>query len=290
MSKKNSRSKQPPLSNHSFQLWHRSSIIVLLLLSLGGGILILGGWRSAPRGTAIGPEPLPQTTQTPRLAREYIYAGGRLIATEETASSGGTSPLSAPASLSALGTTMPTARINLSWAASAGGTVDHYEVERCQSFGPNCFSLAATVLPGGPTLNYSDTTAAAGSAYLYRVRAVDSSGNFSSYSVADLAVALSFTNDPLQTGDNIRAQHVTELRQAINAVRALANLSAATWTNAVQPGALIRAVDVQELRSNLDQARSALGLAAATYTNQPLAAGSTLIRRAHIDELRQAVK
>jgi hypothetical protein len=49
-------------------------------------------------------------------------------------------------------------------------------------------------------------------------------------------------------------------------------------------------VDVQEMRTQLDPARSILGLAAAIYTNEPLTAGTTPIRKNHLEELRQAVK
>jgi hypothetical protein len=283
MSKKVSRKKLPPRKRKG---WSKRqgliAIAVMMSLSLAG--LILAQWR----GGHFLSRSLPlQPQATPQLSKEYIYAGGRLLATEEP---GGTSPLSAPAALIATGTSSP--QVNLSWAASTGGTVSHYQVERCQLLAPNCYTVVAPNVPASTT-TYNDTTVSAGAAYLYRVRAVDTLGNFSTYSTVDLATAISFADDPLNpsgTRTPIRAQHVTQLRQAINAVRALANLPAAGWTNTVQAGAVVRAVDVQELRSNLDQARSTLGLAAAAYSDQPLGVGNTLIKKTHIEELRLAVK
>jgi hypothetical protein len=258
------------------------AVVIALFICLGLTTLLLAQWRSI-RGSFSPLISPPQTSSTPQLSKEYIYAGSRLIATEE--SGGGSSPLSPPSSLTATGASGP--QVNLSWSPAAGGTVDHYQVERMQSLSSGYILLA----PNVPIASYNDTAVSSGSAYLYRVRAVDAQGNFTGYSNIDLATAITFTDDPLQAATTtIKAQHIIELRQAVNAVRTLANLSAATWTNTVQPGAIIRAADVQELRTNLDQARSALSLAQVSYTNQPLSTGSTLIQKAHMDELRQAVK
>ena len=284
MSKKKAGKRQKSQSQKLKSRSRRKSLIVIaLILCLGLTSLILAQWRSvrSPFGAL---SPSPQPSPTPQLSKEYIYAGGRLIATEEP-TGGGSSPLSAPTGLTATAT--PSAQISLSWTASTGGTVDHYQVERCQNFAPNCYSVVAANVP---TINYSDTTVSAGSAYLYRVRAVDTAGNFSNYSSIDLATAITFLDDPLSVGTAVKAQHITELRQAINAVRTVANLSGATWDNSVQPGDSIRAIDIQELRNNLDQARSALGLTAMSYTDPTLSVGTTLIRKDHINELRQGVK
>jgi hypothetical protein len=267
---------------------------LLLSLSLVG--LILAQWRGFKRPLPSSSLTAPQSP-TPQLRKEYIYAGGKLLATEEPATGGGTSPLSAPSSMVATGMTTPNLQVNLSWSASTGGAVAYYVVERCQSLSPTCYTVvAANVAPTTPTITYSDSSVTSAVAYLYRVRAVDANGNFSTYSSADLATAISFTDDPLiSTAENqsaatpMRAVHITQLRSAVNAVRALANLSPATWANTVQAGSVIRAVDVQELRTAVDQARAQLGLAQAAYTNQPLSAG-TPIKKAHIDDLRSAVK
>jgi len=47
---------------------------------------------------------------------------------------------------------------------------------------------------------------------------------------------------------------------------------------------------VTELRSNLDPARSAIGVPAVQYTDPTLTSGSTIVKAAHIQELRSGVK
>jgi len=86
----------------------------------------------------------------------------------------------------------------------------------------------------------------------------------------------------------IKAQHLTELRQAVNATRAIAGLSAATWTHSDLTNALIYAVDVQELRDNLGQALTALSVPATSYDDPQLTVGTTLVKKVHIDQLRQS--
>jgi hypothetical protein len=279
---------------HSARFAQFALLALLVLLSVAG--LLFAQWRGFKASFTSSSFTAPQSP-TPQLTKEYIYAGGKLLATEEPITGGGVSPLSAPSSMVATGMTTPSTQVNLSWSASTGATVSYYVVERCQSFSANCYSVvAANVAPDTPTITYSDVTVASGVAYLYRVRAVDANGNFSAYSSADLATAITFEDDPLisiaenQSGATpVRAVHLTQLRSAVNAVRALGNLSPPSWTNAVQTGSVIRAVDVQELRTQLDQARAQLGLSQATYSNQPLSQG-TPVRKTHFDELRSAVK
>jgi hypothetical protein len=78
------------------------------------------------------------------------------------------------------------------------------------------------------------------------------------------------------------------LRQAVDAVRAAANLSAVTWTDTPLTNVIIKAVHVQELRTNLDQALNALALPVNGYTDPSLS--GLAIKKIHIDELRQRVE
>ncbi len=89
----------------------------------------------------------------------------------------------------------------------------------------------------------------------------------------------------------IKAVHITELRDAINQLRARAGLAAASWPESIASGVTtIKAAHVQELRTKLDEALAALGLATGGYTDPSLITGTTPVRAIHIQELRDRVK
>ena len=103
------------------------------------------------------------------------------------------SPPTAPAGLTA--TAAGTSQVGLSWAASTDNVgVAGYRVERCLGMG--CTNFAEV---GTPTsTNFSDTGLAPSTAYRYRVRAVDPSGNLSGYSAG--AEATTATAPPTPPG------------------------------------------------------------------------------------------
>ena len=279
MSKKKVRKPQKLKSSQRERLNRRKAIVIGLILCSGLTALIFARWAGM-RSASSRLVPLePQTSQSPSLSKEYIYAGGKLVAIEEPAP-----PLPPPTNLVA--TTQSGSQVNITWTASTGN-VDHYQVERSTSLN----GTYAPLSPNPTTTSFIDMTTTGGAAYLYRVCAVDASGGRSAYSNADFATAISFTDDPLVAGNTpIKAQHLTEIRQAINAMRATAGLAAASWTDPSLAGVQIKAVHIQELRLSLNQARSALGGAAITYTDSTLSVGSTLVKKVHIEELRQWVK
>src|SRR5206468_3635895 len=165
------------------------------------------------------------------------------------------------------------------------GTVHHYQIERAQSTGAGFALISSNVAVAA----FSDTSVNSGTSYVYRVCAVDAAGNHSAYSNVDLATAISFTDEPLTPGTTtIRAQHISELRQAISAVRTLAGLSAVTWTDPSLSGVTIKAVHIQEMRISLDEALSSLGLPASSYTDSSLT--GIAVKKVHVDELRQRVR
>ena len=184
-----------------------------------------------------------------------------------------------PANLHATATT--TTSIGVSWSASAGAT--QYEVARASGGG---FTTVATT----SATTFTDSVSA-GKAWVYKVRAVNGSGT-SMYSTPDVATTIFFTDDPvLSQLTKIKAVHITELRQAVNAVRAAAGLEATTFSDAsLTSGLRIKAVHVQELRAALTPARASLGLSTAVFTDPGLTVGSTKIRAVHVQELRDAVK
>ena len=183
-----------------------------------------------------------------------------------------------PTAVSAAAVT-PT-RVDLVWNFS--GTADSYDIER-RAAG------AYAKVGSSTTRSYSDTTAAANTAYLYRVRAVKS-GTSSEPSGPDLATTVIFADDPLVSGQTpIRAQHILDLRTAVNAVRTTAGLAQSSFTDASLAGVNAKTAHIQELRSALDGARSQLLLAPLSYTDQPLANG-LFIKRVHVDQVRGGVK
>jgi hypothetical protein len=248
-------------------------------------VLLAGGsvahWRGARLGSFAAA--FMQATPTPTLlslSKEYVYAGGRLVATEEPA---GAASAAGPADLVATAT--QTTQVSLTWSAPASGAVDHYVVERAQSVNGPYSPLS----PDPTGTGFTDGTAAAGTAYLYHVKAVFAGGASSAYSSPDLATTVVFTDDPLTQGvTTIKAQHFDELRQAVGAVRALANLQPAAWTDQTLAGSSIKAAHVEELRTNLDQALAALGITTTPYSDAPLA--GVFVKKVHLEELRQRLR
>jgi hypothetical protein len=254
---------------------------LVIILGLGAVAGPLRNTSGAKRLRALFAAPAAPPTIPPagNPSKEYIYAGGKLIATEESASV----TLVAPSLTATTLSDLSTPQVSISWSATTGA--DHYQVERTTNI-----ATSYTVINSNVTATtFTDNTVSSVTAYLYRVRAVDSVGNVSPYSNIDLATAISFTDDSLTAGSTtIKSPHLTELRQAVSAVRATAGLSAAAWAESISPGVTtIKASHIQELRTKLDEARSALGLTACSYTN---AAVGVMIQKNHIDELRQCVR
>jgi ELWxxDGT repeat protein len=97
-----------------------------------------------------------------------------------------------------------------------------------------------------------------------------------------------FTDHPLVAGQtHLRAVHILELRQAVNSLRASANLAAFAFTDPALAGTPVKAAHLLELRTALNQARAALGRPALTYANA-IARGAR-VRAADIMELRAGV-
>jgi hypothetical protein len=191
---------------------------------------------------------------------------------------------SAPTNFTATAATATT--VNLAWTASAGATPSTtYEVARSSAGSP--FATVRT------TSNTSIADAVvAGTTYIYKVRAVDGTVGNSGYSVPDVATTIFFTDDPLiPQVTKVKIVHLTELRLAVNALRAAAGLSASTFTDpTVTTATKIKAVHFQELRTPLNQARTSLGLSAVTFTDAALVPASTKVRAVHLQELRSSVK
>lgn len=186
----------------------------------------------------------------------------------------------APTGLQATATSV--AQVNLSWTADSCAT--HFEVWRRSTGG--YYAIAAPT-----TTSFVDTAVTADAAYVYMVRALNGAGT-SPDSVRDAATTVMFTDDPVTAGSTaIKGAHVSQLRVAVNALRATAGLTPFTFTDStLLTTTFIRAAHFSDLRSAVDAARAALDLPAITFTDAFLAAQSTSVKAVHLQELRSAVK
>lgn len=185
----------------------------------------------------------------------------------------------APTNVAATATTGT--NILVSWTAASGAT--SYNVYRTAD-NVNWTQVSTPGAVVGTTFN---NAVSANLAYKYKLRAV--SGVESSDSNTDHAVALVWTDPTLAVGTTaVKAAHVTELRSAVNALRALnANQSAFPFTDNVLTATttMARAVHVTELQTQLNVIRLALGASAIVFTETPVA-GATAIKATHLAELR----
>ena len=100
-----------------------------------------------------------------------------------------------------------------------------------------------------------------------------------------------FTDDMITAQQTtVKAQHIIELRRAVDALRAVAGLGAAPWTDpSLASSNIIRAIHVLDLRMYLDDAATRLGYATSPYTDSSLTSGF-VIKRIHIEELRRRIR
>ena len=184
-----------------------------------------------------------------------------------------------PTPINVVATATSTTSVSVSWSPSNGAT--QYEVLRASA------GIAYATRTTTPATNFTDSSLVPGTTYLYRVRAMDSSARASQLSAPDAATTILFTDDPVMAGATaVKSLHITEVRTAVNAVRAAAGLGAATFTD----GPIIQAIQFQEVRNALTPARAALGLPTITYTDATLTPGSTIIKAVHMQDLRSGAK
>ncbi|MFZ2493956.1 MAG: fibronectin type III domain-containing protein [Thermoanaerobaculia bacterium] len=186
-------------------------------------------------------------------------------------------PVAAPTGINATATGATT--VGVTWNAVTGAT--GYQIFRSAS-GIGGFAQVGTSVGA----SYHDT-AATNTAYLYRVRATNG-GTTSVDSAYDLATTVVFTDSTVTPGTTaIKAVHFTELRTAVNAVRALAGQAAGSYTEpSLGAGTTMKAAHVSEPRSLLDAARAALSLSTLSYTDATLSAATTAAKAAHVTEIR----
>jgi len=177
----------------------------------------------------------------------------------------------------------------VSWTLPGGTAPVQYDVYRSAD-GVNYTQIGSIA---HPNTTYTDNTATANTAYLYKARSAGSGGtNESADSNRDLATTVVFTDPTLVSATTqVKTVHITQLRTAVNAVRALTPLGAGTYTDPTLTSGTthIKRLHVIDLRTALDAARSNLSLTAISYA-ESLTAGVTTIKKSHINELRAGVQ
>ena len=162
------------------------------------------------------------------------------------------------------------------------------------------FANLSSVTLGGSTASWSysngtDEITVTTPAHVVGAVAIDLvpvSGSTYSRSNAFAYLPTVFTDDTLFVGvTTSKAQHILELRQAVDALRAVAGLGNASWNDAVlTPMTItIKAVHIEELRTSLDNAATTLGYATQPYTD-PSLSSSIFVKKVHIEELRQRIR
>ncbi|HEX6161084.1 MAG TPA: hypothetical protein VF111_13010, partial [Thermoanaerobaculia bacterium] len=109
-----------------------------------------------------------------------------------------------PAPTGVVATALSGTSVNVTWSSS--GNVDNFRVERCTAL--NCITF-----PPDTESPFVDTTAAANTAYVYRVYAVRG-GTASDPSGGDLATTILFDDDPISTVSPktpVRRRHIEQL-------------------------------------------------------------------------------
>jgi YD repeat-containing protein len=178
--------------------------------------------------------------------------------------------------------------ISLSWTQVSG--VLTYRLERT----PNLLTPYSLVTET-PNNAFTDTGAnlSRGRTFLYRVRAVDGSGNQSPPSAVVMATAITFFDETITAHVTVvNWQHVEDLRVAVTGIRRAALLPDPTWTEPSGHGAPVLAAHVQELRTQLNEGLAALGLPTPDFYEPTLqtGAGGTPIRKIHFDQLRERAR
>jgi YD repeat-containing protein len=177
----------------------------------------------------------------------------------------------------------------------AGKTVGGQPVKLSGSFG----GLSAVMI-GGTSASWSYTngtgeitvTTPAHAVGAVAIDLIPSAGMILSKANAFAYLPTAFTDDTLVARvTTSKGQHVIELRQAVDALRAVAGLGPSPWKDPTLPpfNTIIRADHIQDLRKYLEEAATRLGYPAVTYADPGLGA-KAVIRLVHIEELRKRIR
>lgn len=108
------------------------------------------------------------------------------------------------------------------------------------------------------------------------------------------ASSFTFTDEPLDPSTTvIKKIHITELREAVNNLRAQGNLGPFNFTDPTLTTTVttIKRAHINDLRTALTEAAAALAKPTPNFPTDPtIVSGTTIIKAAHIRELRDAVR
>ncbi len=175
-------------------------------------------------------------------------------------------------------TALSSSSVNVTWAPVTGAAT--YDVYRAGSL-----TAVYALIGSSATTSFLDNGRSANTTYLYKVRARAASGTLTGFSTLDAATTTIFTDAVLNATVPVKAAHLTELRTAINAMRAAAQLTAFPFTP-LTPGATVSRAHLLELRTALNAARSSLALPFITYTDPTITPQSTIVKAIHFMQLR----
>jgi Cu/Zn superoxide dismutase len=101
-----------------------------------------------------------------------------------------------------------------------------------------------------------------------------------------------FTDDPLVLqATSVKAVHITQLRTAVNTLRANNGLAAFAFTDpALAAGTLVKRVHITELRTALDAVYTQRSRPVPVYADPTLTSGVSRVKALHVSELRMAVR
>jgi transcriptional regulator CtsR len=156
--------------------WALAVAAVLVFTCAGGGLAHWSNlWAADQKSGSEKEAQIAPASLTPSApAKEYIFAGGKLVATEEPSSA--PSPPTAPSGL--IATAAGSTQINLSWTDTSTNE-DGFKIERKTGVG-GTYAQIATV--GVNVTSYPNTGLSPSTTYYYRVRAYNTAGD-SAYSL-----------------------------------------------------------------------------------------------------------
>ena len=293
----------------------RLAVAITLALVFIVSVSLLAQVNSRRRSKGASGEVSEASLSAGSPSKEYIYAGGRLVATEEPASSG-CSVTSVPAWTAV---TTNSAGVMLGWTVPTGAAL--FDIQRTPVLGGTPNTIASSLAPpaGASTMTYQDfgigspialnldgSNSSSIKTYIYRIIAYDGLRTCSQTSSLNLATNISFGEaiNGLSPGSQtvVKAYHLAELRVGVNAVWNAAALTPTTitWTNpaGVNPQTIATAkilgAHIDELRTKLDKSLNAINhdLVIPYSDPSPLATGATglNVKAFHFNQLRQQIR